>query len=777
MGSGLVGWEWDGRVNNGSQPAGLTVLASSPVTGNLSQGNGASVSPGSTVVNVTKYTAASGALVFATGTNNWNRGLDVDTNGDGEPNLNIQQATTNVLSDMGVLPASPDPAIVLDANSPPRVILTSPGDTSTGVAVDTSPVAVFSRTMNAATITSSTVSLRTQAGVVVPSTITYNAATRRVTIDPTASLALQTTYVARITTGAQATDGTPLQAQAQWTFTTADPPPPPTVTTTFPASNATGVNPSVAVTATFSRAMNPATITASSFRLTGPGGAVAATVSYDATAQRATLTPSSALALNTAYTASLTTAVTAADGTALAAAVSFGFSTWAQPPPPPTVTQTTPAAAATGVEVGSTISATFSRDMDASTVTTQTVTLTGPGGQAVPAAVTYDVATRRALLTPTAPLAVSTAYTATFGTGIRAADGIALASAVNVGFTTSASPCPCQLFPDAVVPDLAANPVQDGRSGAGPFSYEMGVKITATTSAEIRAVRFYKSPGETGTHIGRIWTSGGTQRTTVTFANESASGWQTQQLANPLAITAGQTYVISVNRNAFYPLTASGLANQIISGPIRSVIGANGVYGNSSGTFPTNSWNDSNYFTDVVVGGDDTPPPTTPPTVTDTTPAAGATDVASDVSPTATFSRAMDPATINGTSVTLRPQAGGSPVSATVTYDGGTNQVTINPAADLNASTVYTAQISTAATSANAIAAGVPGDVELHHRRGPGPGRGRPALPGHGRAVLARQPRAGRAHRHRSLLVRDGGQGHGDRRRRGPRGALLQEPR
>ena len=58
------------------------------------------------------------------------------------------------------------------------------------------------------------------------------------------------------------------------------------------------------------------------------------------------------------------------------------------------------------------------------------------------------------------------------------------------------------------------------------------------------------------------------------------------------------------------------------------MIGANGVYGNSSGTFPTNSWNDSNYFVDVVVGGDDTPPPTTPPTVTDTTPAAGATDVA-----------------------------------------------------------------------------------------------------------------------------------------------------
>ncbi len=60
------------------------------------------------MVNVTKYTAASGALVFATGTNHWNRGLAATRPATASPNLNIQQVTTNVLSDMGVQPASPD---------------------------------------------------------------------------------------------------------------------------------------------------------------------------------------------------------------------------------------------------------------------------------------------------------------------------------------------------------------------------------------------------------------------------------------------------------------------------------------------------------------------------------------------------------------------------------------------------------------------------------------------------------------------------------------------
>ena len=41
IGQTLVGWEWDSRVANGREPAGVKTLAASPVTGNLIQGNGA----------------------------------------------------------------------------------------------------------------------------------------------------------------------------------------------------------------------------------------------------------------------------------------------------------------------------------------------------------------------------------------------------------------------------------------------------------------------------------------------------------------------------------------------------------------------------------------------------------------------------------------------------------------------------------------------------------------------------------------------------------------
>ena len=85
-------------------------------------------------------------------------------------------------------------------------------------------------------------------------------------------------------------------------------------------------------------------------------------------------------------------------------------------------------------------------------------------------------------------------------------------------------------------------------------------------------------------------------------------------------------------------------------------------------------------------GGD-----TTPPTVTGRTPAPGATAVATSVSPTATFSEAMNASTITTTNFTLVKQGTSTPVAATVSYAGQT--ATLDPSSDLDASSTYTATV------------------------------------------------------------------------------------
>ena len=88
----------------------------------------------------------------------------------------------------------------------------------------------------------------------------------------------------------------------------------------------------------------------------------------------------------------------------------------------------------------------------------------------------------------------------------------------------------------------------------------------------------------------------------VTFTGETASGWQTQALTTPVALAPGSTYVVSVNANSLFVMTRSGLATALTSGPLSSVAdGANGVFANSAGTFPTSSWSSSSYLVDAVV--------------------------------------------------------------------------------------------------------------------------------------------------------------------------------
>ena len=56
---------------------------------------------------------------------------------------------------------------------------------------------------------------------------------------------------------------------------------------------------------------------------------------------------------------------------------------------------------------------------------------------------------------------------------------------------------------------------------------------------------FYKSPSNTGIHIGNLWSVTGTNLAQATFINETASGWQEVLFGNPVQITAGTTYIAS----------------------------------------------------------------------------------------------------------------------------------------------------------------------------------------------------------------------------------------
>jgi hypothetical protein len=88
---------------------------------------------------------------------------------------------------------------------------------------------------------------------------------------------------------------------------------------------------------------------------------------------------------------------------------------------------------------------------------------------------------------------------------------------------------------------------------------------------------------------------------------------------------------------------------------------------------------------------------TTAPTVNSTTPTNGATNIAVGSDITVTFSEAMDPTTINTTTINLKVTSSSAPVTGVVTLDATSKIATFNPTGNLLANTNYTLTVTTGA--------------------------------------------------------------------------------
>jgi hypothetical protein len=321
----------------------------------------------------------------------------------------------------------------------PVVVSFLPANGATGIALAPAISATFNETMNPATINTSTFTLTGPGNIGVAGTVVGSGLTA--TFTPTLPLAPNTSYTAMITMGAQSNLGFGLAANFTWTFMTGFVP---VVTSTIPGNGAINVPLNQRITAAFNQPLNPATITAAgAFTVTATGGgAVSGTVTYVAGANTAIFTPTANLAATTPYTIMISSAAQSVGGIPLATAFTSTFTTGITVnSTAPTVIATVPIAGATAVATNTTVTATFSKAMDPSTITasgTFSLAASGAGGAAVPGTVVY--AGTIATFTPTSALTAVTEYTATISTAAKDLTGNALAAPFAWSFTTGAGP-------------------------------------------------------------------------------------------------------------------------------------------------------------------------------------------------------------------------------------------------------------------------------------------------------------------------------------------------
>lgn len=264
-----------------------------------------------------------GGPVFLSGAGNSKAGMtsistskvriEMDTDGDGT----FESKNIYSWDDLAGEPVAPD-------TTAPTILSTSPANAAIGVAINTAIEASFSEPMDPATVTIAEFTLMNGA-TPVSGAVTCSGTIAAFT--PAVPLYYNTLYTVTITTGAKDLAGNQMSTNYSWTFTTGTAPDttPPTVSSTSPANNATGVTVNGAISATFSEAMNAATISTVTFTVAGVTG----TVTYSGST--ATFTPTAPLAYNTLYTATITTGVKDQAGNQMFTNYSWTFKTGAVP--------------------------------------------------------------------------------------------------------------------------------------------------------------------------------------------------------------------------------------------------------------------------------------------------------------------------------------------------------------------------------------------------------------------------------------------------------------
>lgn len=310
----------------------------------------------------------------------------------------------------------------------PVLISTSPNNLETGVAFNKVITATFSVPMDQSTINGTSFTLK-NAGVTVLGSVSGTGTGAIFT--PNAALNPFTVYTANITTAVKNEDGSALAKDTTWTFTTADNIP--AVLTTDPTKAATLVPLNKTVSVIFNMAINPATITATSFTLKRSGVSVNGVVGYTGTT--ATFNPNNDLLSNTVYTATIKATVKNTNGTALVKDTVWTFTTATVLAP--TVILTNPSDLDASVSLNQNVTATFNEAMDITTITATTFTIM-EGLNPVTGVVSYlgNVAT----FNPDNDFVAGKTYNAKITNGVKNSTGTNMVNDYEWSFTIPLTP-------------------------------------------------------------------------------------------------------------------------------------------------------------------------------------------------------------------------------------------------------------------------------------------------------------------------------------------------
>jgi Domain of unknown function (DUF4082) len=144
---------------------------------------------------------------------------------------------------------------------------------------------------------------------------------------------------------------------------------------------------------------------------------------------------------------------------------------------------------------------------------------------------------------------------------------------------------------------------ENDRKGAG---IEVGLKFQTSIAGFVDGIRYYKTPGDSGTRTAQLYSINGTLLASMAVSNETDSGWQSVFFDTAIPIVADSTYIAAYYSSlGNYILTAYALKTSVTNGPLTALAdstdGINGLFKYTSmPVLPDSGYLSSNYWVDVI---------------------------------------------------------------------------------------------------------------------------------------------------------------------------------
>ena len=192
-----------------------------------------------------------------------------------------------------------------------------------------------------------------------------------------------------------------------------------------------------------------------------------------------------------------------------------------------------------------------------------------------------------------------------YSLAVSVTDGFAapVTRALTVTVLDGPEPSGTSIFSAADLPDQTVT--------NDPSAYELGTRFTPEVDGTVTELRYFRGladAADTDTRQLTLWSADGTVLATVTsVALPQEAGWQGVALPVPVALEAGETYVVSYGTTRNYAFTGGAFAAPFENADGTLTVGVSGgVFATAPGQMPTSSYGAASYFADVLFEPDPT---------------------------------------------------------------------------------------------------------------------------------------------------------------------------